>query len=199
MTSPAIDSHTTALDAHAQTHTEHEGLGMWGVIVFLVSESMIFLGLFTAYLMLRAVTPNWTTPERELLLPVINTVILVSSSFVIHRAEVAIKKDDVRGLQKWFGITALMGTIFLAGQVYEYSKLSFGLTSHVYASSFYVLTGFHGLHVFVGILFMLAVLWRSRQPGRYNHRQHFGISATELYWHFVDGVWIVLLYLLYIL
>ncbi|MEB3336998.1 MAG: heme-copper oxidase subunit III [Leptolyngbyaceae bacterium] len=175
---------------------------MTGVIVFLLAESMIFLGLFTAYLTFRAVAPSWPpegTPELELLLPGINTIILISSSFVIHKADTAIKKNDVAGLRTWFIITALMGVTFLAGQVYEYMHLEFGLTTNLFASTFYVLTGFHGLHVTFGLVLMLGVLWRSRQAGHYSSEHHFGVEAAELYWHFVDVVWIVLFFLLYIL
>ncbi|NEP17286.1 MAG: heme-copper oxidase subunit III, partial [Leptolyngbya sp. SIO4C1] len=84
------------------------------------------------------------------------------------------------------------------GQVYEYTHLEFGLTSNLFASTFYVLTGFHGLHVLFGLLLMLAVLLRSRQPGHYSHENHFGIEAAELYWHFVDVIWIILFALLYL-
>lgn len=185
--------------AHAE---EHHDFRIFGLILFLAAESMIFLGLFSAYLAFRLMAPDWPpegTPELEVLLPGINTIILISSSFVIHRADTAIKKNDVGGMQRWFAITAVMGAVFLAGQVYEYSNLEFGLTTNQFASTFYALTGFHGLHVFVGILLMLAVLWRSRQAQHYSSESHFGIEAAELYWHFVDVVWIVLFLLLYIL
>ncbi|GAB4218298.1 MAG: heme-copper oxidase subunit III [Synechococcales cyanobacterium] len=183
-------------------HAHHPDLRLFGVKVFLLSESMLFLSLFAAYLTFKFVTPVWPpegTPERELLLPGLNSVILIASSFVIHQAEDAIKENDVPAVQKWFGLTALMGVIFLAGQVYEYLHLEFGLTTNLYASSFYVLTGFHGLHVLVGVLLILGVLWRSRQVGHYSSEKHFGIAAAELYWHFVDVVWIILFFLLYIL
>jgi Heme/copper-type cytochrome/quinol oxidase, subunit 3 len=92
-----------------------------------------------------------------------------------------------------------MGAVFLAGQLYEYSNLEFGLTTNLFASTFYVLTGFHGLHVLAGLLFILAVLWRSFKPGHYSAQHHFGVEAAEIYWHFVDGVWVVLFILLYLL
>ena len=109
-------------------HEAHPDHRIFGLIVFLGAESMIFLGLFMAYLTFRAVYPSWPpegTPERELLVPGINTLILISSSFVIHKADTAIKQNDVGGLRTWFGITASMGAIFLLGQVYEYSNLEF--------------------------------------------------------------------------
>ncbi|MEO0533824.1 MAG: heme-copper oxidase subunit III [Cyanobacteria bacterium P01_A01_bin.123] len=201
----AIETSETvfAAEQHGAAHAEeHHDFRIFGLILFLAAESMIFLGLFSAYLAFRVMAPDWPpegTPELEVLLPGINTIILISSSFVIHQADTAIKKNDVGGMQKWFAITALMGAIFLAGQVYEYSNLEFGLTTNQFASTFYALTGFHGLHVFVGILLMLAVLWRSRQTAHYSSKNHFGIEAAELYWHFVDVVWIVLFLLLYIL
>ncbi|GAB4324082.1 MAG: heme-copper oxidase subunit III [Leptolyngbyaceae cyanobacterium] len=186
----------------AHGHHGHPDHRVFGVIVFLIAEAMIFLGLFTAYLTFRAVAPTWPpegTPELELLLPGINTIILISSSFVIHNADSAIKKNDVKGLRTWFGITALMGIVFLAGQLYEYFHLEFGLKTNLFASTFYVLTGFHGLHVLFGLVLILAVLWRSRIAGHYSNTSHFGVEAAELYWHFVDVVWIVLFILLYLL
>ncbi len=189
-------------NSHAEGHEVHPDHRIFGLIVFLGAESMIFMGLFMAYLTFRAVYPSWPpegTPERELLVPGINTLILISSSFVIHKADVAIKKNDVAGLRTWFGITAAMGAVFLAGQIYEYSTLEFGLKTNLYASSFYVLTGFHGLHVFLGLCLILGVLWRARDRAHYSEAHHFGVEAAELYWHFVDVVWIILFLLLYLL
>lgn len=191
--------HASATSAHHEEHPDHR---MFGIIVFLMAESMIFAGLFLAYLTFRAVEPSWPpegTPELELILPGINTLILISSSFIIHKADTAIKNDDVSGLRLWFGVTALMGAVFLAGQLYEYSNLEFGLRTNIFASTFYVLTGFHGLHVFCGICLILAVLLRSLKAGHYSHENHFGVEAAELYWHFVDVIWIILFLLLYIL
>jgi cytochrome c oxidase subunit 3 len=184
---------------HAEAHPDHR---IFGILVFLVAESAIFLGLFAAYLTYRAVAPVWPPadmPERELLLPGINTIILIASSFVIHRADDSIKQNDVKGMRLWFAITAAMGAIFLGGQLVEYFSLEFGLRTNLYASTFYVLTGFHGLHVTFGLLLILGVLWRSRKPGHYSSTSHFGIEAAEIYWHFVDVVWIVLFILLYLL
>jgi cytochrome c oxidase subunit 3 len=92
-----------------------------------------------------------------------------------------------------------MGAIFLAGQLYEYFHLEFGLTTNLFASSFFVLTGFHGLHVTFGLLLILAVLLRSRKVGHYSSNSFFGVEAAELYWHFVDVVWIILFTLVYLL
>jgi len=207
MQGSTVDESKTALNYHHEVaatghHSAHPDFRMFGVAVFLVAESMIFLGLFTAFLIYRSILPAWPpegTPELELLLPGINTLILISSSFVMHKGQSAIKKDNVSGLRIWFAITAIMGAMFLAGQAYEYTHLGFGLTTNIFASSFYVLTGFHGLHVTVGLLLILSVLWRARKADHYSSKEHFGVEAAELYWHFVDVVWIVLFTLVYLL
>ncbi|MGG6294191.1 cytochrome c oxidase subunit 3 [Leptolyngbya sp. AN02str] len=187
--------------AIAPGHSEHPDLRVWGLITFLMSESLMFGGFFATYLLLRGAAAQWPPEgtEVELLLPTINTIILVSSSFVIHLGDTAIKRNDVKGMRKWYIITAIMGAIFLAGQVYEYATLGYGLKSNIFANCFYLTTGFHGLHVFVGLLLILGVLWRSRRPGHYSEHKHTGIEMAEIYWHFVDIIWIVLFSLLYIL
>jgi cytochrome c oxidase subunit 3 len=185
----------------AEHHEEHQDLRVWGLLVFLVSESLMFGGFFATYLFFRGITEVWPPEgtEVELLLPTINTIVLVSSSFVIHFGDTAIKKNDVKGMQKWYTITAFMGTIFLLGQAFEYWSLGYGLTTNVFSNCFYLMTGFHGLHVFVGLLLILGVLWRSRRPGHYSATKHTGIEMAEIYWHFVDIIWIILFTLLYIL
>jgi cytochrome c oxidase subunit 3 len=206
MQSSAIEESQLALGTHAEVahghHGGHPDYRLFGVVLFLVAESAIFLGLFSAYGIYRTTMTVWPpkgTPELELLLPTVNTIILVSSSFVMHFGQRAIKKNDVSGLQLWFGITALMGFIFLIGQGYEYTHTGFGLTTNLFTSCFYVLTGFHGLHVSFGLLLILGVLWRSRQKGHYSSSSHFGVEAAELYWHFVDVIWIILFVLVYLL
>jgi cytochrome c oxidase subunit III len=192
---------TTSYETEA-THGGHHDYRVFGVVLFLIAESAIFLGLFSAYLIYRSVMPVWPpegTPERELLLPGINSIILISSSFVMHKGQEEIRKNNLSGMQLWFGITAAMGIVFLAGQLYEYFNLEMGLTTNLFASCFYVLTGFHGLHVTFGLLLILSVLWRSREKGHYSSESFFGVEAAELYWHFVDVVWIILFILVYLL
>ncbi|MDJ0714352.1 MAG: heme-copper oxidase subunit III [Prochloraceae cyanobacterium] len=199
------DSATTtqiAVEVHSQQHhEEHPDFRVIGLLTFLISESLMFGGLFAAYLLYRGGATNWPPEgtEVELLLPTINTIILVSSSFVIHLGDVAVKKNQIGKLRLWYVVTALMGIVFLGGQVYEYMTLGYGLTSNIFANCFYVMTGFHGLHVTVGVLLILGVLWRSRRDGHYSHEKHVGVEMAEIYWHFVDIIWIVLFALLYIL
>ncbi|VEP15651.1 Heme/copper-type cytochrome/quinol oxidase, subunit 3 [Hyella patelloides LEGE 07179] len=203
MQSSAVNESQVVIDSQQESgHHGHPDHRMFGIILFLISDSMTFLGFFTAFLIYRAIMPVWPpegTPELELLVPIINTVVLVASSFVMHKGQVALKKNDIKGLQLWFGITAVMGVAFLLGQSYEYFNAEFGLTTNLFASCFYALTGFHGLHVTVGVLLILSVLWRSRTEGHYSSSSHFGVEAAEIYWHFVDVIWLVLFILVYLL
>ena len=182
-------------------HEEHQDLRLFGLVTFLISESLMFGGLFATYLLLRGGAESWPPEgtEVELLLPTINTIILVSSSFVIHLGDTAIKKNDVKGMRLWYAITAAMGIVFLGGQVYEYMTLGYGLTANIFSNCFYLMTGFHGLHVFLGVSMILGVLWRSRREGHYSSVKHTGIEMAEIYWHFVDIIWIVLFLLIYVL
>jgi len=185
----------------AASHGEHGDYRVLGLLTFLFSESLMFGGLFASYLVYRSTNGTWP-PEGtdvELLVPAINTIILVSSSFVIHRGDVAIKRGDVKGLRRWYLATALMGIVFLGGQAYEYLTLGYGMGTNVFSSCFYVMTGFHGLHVLVGVLLIFGVMWRSRREGHYTASKHTGAEMAEIYWHFVDIIWIVLFALLYIL
>ncbi|MGB3613346.1 MAG: heme-copper oxidase subunit III [Elainellaceae cyanobacterium] len=200
-TTPEITTTGHGADDHGHDDHAHPDLRVFGLITFLASESVMFGGLFVVYLVFRGSLAQWPPEETEveLLLPTINTIILVSSSFVIHKGDVAIKKDDVNGMRLWYGITAAMGAIFLAGQLYEYATLGYGLKTNIFSNCFYIMTGFHGLHVLVGVLLILGVMWRSRREGHYSDSKHTGIEMAEIYWHFVDIIWIVLFALIYLL
>ena len=203
MSSSTVNNSQIAVDSQTEAGNHgHPDYRMFGVVLFLIADSMTFLGFFAAFLIYKFTLPVWPpegTPELELFVPIINTVILVVSSFVMHKGQVALKNDDVKGLQLWFGITAAMGLAFLFGQGYEYFHAEFGLTTNLFASCFYAVTGFHGLHVTVGVLLILATLWRSREAGHYSSSSHFGVEAAEIYWHFVDVIWLVLFILVYLL
>ena len=183
-------------------HEEHHGdFRMFGLVLFLVGDGMTFAGLFAAYLTFRAVNPlpSGGVYDLELLLPTINTALLVISSFTFHRAASQLRQGEGFGCRLWLLITAALGAAFLASQMLEYFKLPFGLTSNLFASTFYVLTGFHGLHVTLGVMMILIVWWQARAGGSINSESHFGLEAAELYWHFVDGIWVVLFGIIYLL
>jgi cytochrome c oxidase subunit 3 len=184
---------------HKHSHDE-ESNKMFGFIVFLLSETFIFLGFFSGYVVYKTTIPNWLPPGvsgLEIKTPAINTVVLVSSSLVIYLAERALVRHDLIRFRQFLMLTIAMGTYFLVGQGIEWYNLSFGFTTGVFGGMFYLLTGFHGLHVLTGLLLQIIVFGRSFIPGNYE-TGHFGVNATSLFWHFVDVIWIVLFVLIYI-
>ncbi|MCP9926476.1 cytochrome c oxidase subunit 3 [Cyanobium sp. CH-040] len=190
-------------DAAPPGHAEHQhrDARLFGLATFLVADGMTFAGFFAAYLTFRAVNPlpEGSTYELELLLPSINTVLLLVSSFTFHRAGRACLADRPLSCQRWLAVTAGLGIAFLAGQMVEYFSLPFGLTDNLFASTFYALTGFHGLHVTLGVICIAVVTLQARRGGAVSAANPFGLEAAELYWHFVDGIWVVLYALLYLL
>jgi cytochrome c oxidase subunit 3 len=170
-----------------------------GVVVWLASELMFFAGLFAAYFTLRSVNDTWPPDGAEL--PVartaLATVVLVASSGVMHLAVVAAKRGDSRTAARWLGVTALMGAVFLSNQVFEYAEAPFQIDDHAYGSIFYLMTGFHGLHVLGGLIFIGAVAaviaGRSRAP------TYTTVEVCAYYWHFVDVVWVAMFATVYIL
>lgn len=186
------------------TNIEHEhdeaGNSMFGFIIFLLSESVIFLSFFAGYIVYKTTASNWLpagVEGLEIREPAINTVILVSSSLVIYLAERFLHKENLWGFRFFWLLTMAMGSYFLYGQAIEWQGLQFGFTSGVFGSSFYLLTGFHGLHVLTGVLLQTIMLFRSFLPNNYQGGQ-FGVEATSLFWHFVDVIWIVLFILIYV-
>ena len=195
---------TTTVPTNDQNHShgEHSDHRMFGLATFLVADAMTFAGFFAAYLTFKAVNPlpDGAIYELELPLPILNTVLLLVSSATFHRAGQAIRQNDHGRCRRWLLITAGLGLAFLVSQMVEYFTLPFGLTDNLYASTFFAATGFHGLHVTLGALMILIVWWQARQPqGRVTPADHFPLEAAELYWHFVDGIWVILFVILYLL
>ena len=194
---PALTEQTAVEVAH-----EHDEAGnsMFGFIIFLLSESVIFLSFFAGYIVYKTTALDWLPPGIEGLEvrdPAINTVVLVSSSFVIYFAERYLHVKNLWGFRAFWLLTMAMGSYFLYGQAVEWSSLEFGITDGVFGGTFYLLTGFHGLHVLTGVLLQLIMLGRSFIPGNYDAGE-FGVAATSLFWHFVDVIWIILFLLIYI-
>ena len=179
----------------------HPDLRMFGLTTFLVADGMTFAGFFAAYLTFRAVNPlpPGSNYELELLLPSINTVLLLISSVTFHRAGQACRSNQMGHCRAWLIATAVLGATFLGGQMFEYFSLPFSLTENLFASTFYALTGFHGLHVTLGVICIAIVAFQCRSGGKMTADSHFGLEAAELYWHFVDGIWVILYGLLYVL
>jgi cytochrome c oxidase subunit 3 len=192
----STDVASTATD-HA--HQDHR---MFGVATFLVADAMTFAGFFAAYLTFHAVNPLQPDAiyELELPLPILNTVLLLVSSATFHKAGQNLRKGANQVCRQWLMLTAVLGLAFLVSQMVEYFTLPFGLTDNLFASTFYALTGFHGLHVTLGALMILIVWWQCRTPdGRVTSENQFPLEAVELYWHFVDGIWVVLFLILYLI
>jgi len=171
------------------------------MIFFISSEALIFANFIAAYLYLEIRNGNWQLPS-ELTYPLINTFILLASSFPAHYlVGKGIAKGNQRNLKLGLFLTALLGAIFLGGQAYEYTGLfgnHFTPSATVFGSSFFMLTGFHGLHVTVGVIFLVICLLRALR-GDFTAKNHFAVQAAEMYWHFVDGVWVVVFSLVYLL
>ncbi|OLP19898.1 heme-copper oxidase subunit III [Leptolyngbya sp. 'hensonii'] len=195
---PSLDAH--APGHGADHHLEEAGNSLFGFIVFLLSESVIFLSFFAGYIVYKTTTPDWLPAGisgLDIRDPAINTVVLVSSSFVIYIAERFLHRNQLWGFRLFWLTTMAMGSYFLYGQAVEWQSLKFGFTSGVFGGTFYLLTGFHGLHVLTGILLQAIMLIRSFLPGNYDAGQ-VGVEATSLFWHFVDVIWIILFILIYI-
>jgi cytochrome c oxidase subunit III len=197
----SVNTHIQHSPEHAIAHEhDEEGNKQYGFIVFLLSESVIFLSFFAAYAATKLTTPQWLpagVTGLEVKEPIINTVILVSSSFVIYLAERALQRHNLWGFRVFLLLTMVMGSYFLYGQAVEWGGLEFGFTTGAFGGLFYLLTGFHGLHVLTGILLQTMILIRSFLPGNYDNG-HYGVFATSLFWHFVDVIWIILFILIYV-
>jgi len=187
-----------------------------GTIVWLSSELMFFAALFAAYFTIRAVSPElWAQSTEKLNVPfsAVNTTILVLSSVTcqlgVFQAEKGIvgrtgkvRQVNLWGLREWFVLTYLMGSFFIAGQVYEYCALvseNVTIPSSAYGSIFYLATGFHGLHVTGGLIAFLFVLGRTFMARTFTHEQAVTAIVVSYYWHFVDVVWIGLFATIYLL
>lgn len=150
-------------------------------------------------------TPDGTTTNAMgwYGLPLINTTLLLTSSITAHFAHSALIKNNRSSLKKWLGLTIVLGIAFMFFQVLEYShgyseEMRLFLDSGVYGNTFYLLTGFHGMHVTLGCI-MLIVMWCRVLKGHFTPKKHFAFQAASWYWHFVDVVWVMLFVFVYIL
>jgi cytochrome c oxidase subunit III len=172
-----------------------------GVRLGILSEIMLFGALFAAYFVIRSESGGWPPhgQERpELVLPALNTLLLLSSSVTMQWAVRAIGRGQVAARLLALRLTLALGTTFIVIQGYEFATNGFGLDDGVFGSTFYTLTGFHGAHVMAGLGLMAIVATRARH-GLISAEHHTFVEATSYYWHFVDAVWVVLFSTLYVL
>jgi cytochrome c oxidase subunit III len=200
------------MEAAAITHAEHHGPPpahrssrvnprTLGMLLFIISEVMIFGAFFTAYFFIRIVT-NDPWPAHGTVLPVavagVNTAILLSSSLTIHWALVSIKNGNRFGLKAGMLSTFLLGLTFLAVQINEYIHIGFAPQNSAQGTMFYSLTGLHGAHVFIGLCLLAIVTIRAFR-GHYSPEEHDGMEVPGIYWHFVDVMWVIVYTTVYVL
>jgi len=168
-------------------------LGMW---VFLVSEIMFFTGLIGSYIVLRMGAASWPSPGEVLntALLGVNTFVLLSSSLSMALALGAIQQGRVGALIRCLLVTALLGALFLVIKGLDYAHMwreGFTVSSSLFGSCYYLLTGFHALHVLSGVV-LLVYLAAAAAGGRFSAQEHVRVECSELYWHFIDIVWVIL-------
>jgi cytochrome c oxidase subunit 3 len=197
--------------AAAEHEVAERSLGWWGMIFFITSEALIFANLIAVYLYLEIrnmngpwafrLPPTSDLPYLNYVFPLFNTFILLASSIPVRFAGAGIAKGNRRNMVLGLLGTIVLGSIFLGGQLFEYTNLfkqNFTAQYQVFGSAFFTLTGFHGLHVTVGVLFLVICFIRAMR-GDFTARDHFAVQAGEMYWHFVDLVWVVVFSTVYLL
>lgn len=187
-------------DHHRSTPLSHEKLAMWA---FLGSECLLFGGLISTYMLYKNKLPDEALGPDDLFdIPFtsVSSFVLLMSSLTMVLAVSSISRGDVRRNRIWLLTTALLGAVFIGGQVYEFTAFyneGAGYTTNLWSSAFFTLTGFHGVHVSIGIV-MLMSLFISSHKGRLTQAQAEKVEIIGLYWHFVDVVWIVIFTIVYL-
>ncbi|MGH8972472.1 MAG: cytochrome c oxidase subunit 3 [Acidimicrobiia bacterium] len=201
MTHALAPPHAPAPGDHDYTVTgiNSKKLGMWA---FLASECLFFGALISTYLLYRPRGPEGLRPHDVYDIPYtsVSSFVLLMSSLTMVLALAAIQRGDHRRLRIWLLATAFLGTVFIGGQVYEFTVFTergLNISSSVSATSFFVLTGFHGVHVTVGILWLLSLVGMSMR-GLIPQERSLEIEIGGLYWHFVDIVWIIIFTVVYL-
>jgi cytochrome c oxidase subunit 3 len=195
---PLTDHHHGPPEANRSSRVDPQVLGM---LLFIISEVMVFGAFFTAYFFIRVVNGDtWPAKGDELpkLVAGFNTAILLSSSLTMHWTVVAAKANNRFAMKAGIFTTFLLGLSFLFVQVNEYVHVGFAPSSSAQASIFYGLTGLHGAHVFIGLLLLFIVMVRIFR-GHFSPEHHDGIEVPGIYWHFVDIMWVVVYTTVYIL
>ena len=176
-----------------------------GMLLFIISEIMVFGAFFTAYFFIRVVQGEQWFPFEEFHLPKgvagINTAILLTSSVTLHLAVLGVRKGNRAQLKWWMLVTALLGATFLGIQINEYRVLTHeGMTPQAFSqgSIFYGLTGLHGAHVFIGLILLTIVTVRSFR-GHFTPEHHEGVEIPGIYWHFVDVMWVIVYTTIYLI
>ena len=206
----AIQAYDPAVDAPAHHHPIYDydsgppvDRGKFAIWLFLGTEIMFFTGLIGTYIVLRMGAASWPNPEDRLAvnLTAFNTFVLITSSWFMVMALQAIQQGDQARMKSWLLATILGGSFFLGVQVYEYVELvGHGALPNVdiFWSTFYAMTGFHGFHVFVGIVWLICA-YVGALRGSFTKENYLRLELAGLYWHFVDLVWVLLFTIVYLM
>jgi cytochrome c oxidase subunit 3 len=188
-------------------HTPIVQLGLrYGMLLFIASEVMFFAAFFWAYFDAslfpkEAVGFTWPPASIRVFnpfeLPLLNTLILLSSGVTVTWAHHALREGDRAGMLQGLALTILLGATFTCIQAYEYTHAEFAFRQGIYPTTFFMATGFHGFHVIVGTIFLI-VCWFRGYRGDFTPDHHFGFEAAAWYWHFVDVVWLFLFICIYV-
>uniref|UniRef100_UPI0030FF091E cytochrome c oxidase subunit III n=1 Tax=Carterocephalus argyrostigma TaxID=1663110 RepID=UPI0030FF091E len=172
----------------------------WGMILFIISEVFFFISFFWAFFH-SSLSPNieigsnWPpsniTPFNPFQIPLLNTIILITSGVTVTWAHHALLENNFTQTKQSLMITILLGIYFTILQAYEYYEAPFTIADSIYGSTFFMATGFHGLHVLIGTMFLITCLMR-HMFHHFSNKHHFGFEAAAWYWHFVDVVWLFL-------
>ena len=189
-------------EEHAATSTglDHRKLLMWA---FLGSDCLFFGALISTYLVHKGNSIVGPFPEDVFSIPVtsVSTFVLLMSSMSMVMAYAALTRGNLKVFRIWLASTAIMGMTFLAFQVFEFRDFAqHGLTprTNLFGTTFFTLTGFHGAHVTIGVIWLLSLLFHSYRPGQVPAERHLDVDLAALYWHFVDIVWIVIFTVIYL-
>ena len=184
--------------ANQSSRVEAQLLGM---LLFIISEVMLFGAFFTAYFFIRVVNhANWPADGTHLPVAVagVNTAILLSSSLTMHWSLVSAKNENRFGMRAGLASTLLLGITFLTVQINEYVHIGFAPHDHAQGTIFYGLTGLHGAHVFIGLTLLLFATTRAFR-GHFSAKEHRGVEVPGIYWHFVDVMWVIVYTTIYVL
>ena len=191
-------THAPAMDD--ALYDEVRGQRLLGFLFFLISDCVIFGSFIFSYLYIRSASAAWPPPGVErpgLWVAAVNSVVLFGSGATMHYAMEAIRHANKSRFVGFCIATIILGMGFLSGQAYEYTHLHDTWAGTTFGASFFTLTGMHGFHVFIGVIFLITVLIQTMR-GTYTASRHFGLTAATLYWHFVDVIWVALFTLFYV-
>jgi cytochrome c oxidase subunit 3 len=188
-----------------RTYAETRDMRLMGFSLFLLSDVVLFSMFIFAYLYLRNSVPNWPPiaegghqlPRFDTAFACINSVVLFGSGATMHFALESWKRLDKIAFNNWLMATIVLGIAFLLGQAYEYHSVMISWAGSTEGASFFTLTGMHGFHVFIGVVYLIVLMIQANR-GVYTGSKYFGLTAGTLYWHFVDVIWVALFYLFYL-